>query len=65
MEEGIVSDEKLRKALAFQALQCGKTLPLGVLLDEMAAIEESDADTELERQARERVRLYGKESPVE
>lgn len=60
-----MSDEELRKALALQARQCGKTLPLELLLDELAVIEVSDADAELEREARQRVRVYGKESPVE
>ncbi len=59
------SEEQLRKALALQAVQCGKTPLLGMPLREMAAIEERDGDVEIEMEARERVRLYGNESPVD
>ncbi len=65
LEDVLESEEQLRKALVLQARQCGKTPLFGMPLEEMAAIEERDTDLELEREARERVRLYGKESPIE
>lgn len=65
LEDGLVSDEQLRKALALQARQAGKAPLLGKLLMEMGALDEEVLTTELERQALERVRLYGRESPDE
>ncbi len=64
LEDGLVSDEELRKALELQSRRVqAQTAPLiGSLLVEMGAVDQPDLDVELEKQARERARLYGKKS---
>lgn len=59
-----MSDEELEKAIEIQSRRVrGGTLRLtGSLLIEMGAVDQPDLDMELEKQARERIRLYGKES---
>ena len=64
MEDGLVSDEELEKALEIQSRRVhGGTAPLiGSLLVEMGALDQPELDVELEKQARERIRLYGKDT---
>lgn len=59
-----MSDEELEKAIEIQSRRVrGGTLRLtGTFLIEMGAVDQPDLDMELEKQARERIRLYGKES---
>lgn len=63
-EDDLVSEEELEKALEIQSRRVqGGTAPLiGSLLVEMGALDQPDLDVELEKQARERIRLYGKDS---
>lgn len=57
-------DEELRKALEAQSRRVqGEMAPLlGSILMEEGILTGSDLNVELEKQARERVRLYGKEA---
>lgn len=59
-----MSDEQLEKAIELQSRRVhGGTVPLiGNLLTEMDKADQPNLDIELEKQGRERMRVYGKES---
>ena len=63
-EDDLVSDEELEKAIEIQSRRVqGGTVPLiGNLLIEMDKVDQPNLDVELEKQARERIRVCGKES---
>lgn len=59
-----MSDVELEKALEVQSrrVQGGTPLLIGGLLTEMGSVDQANLDVEIEKQARERIRVYGKES---
>lgn len=63
LEDARMSDEELRKALKSQARRVLARSPLyATVLDDIGTLGRDELDVELERQALERIRLYGRES---